>query len=67
LFAGQAAATLVLLQTGPNVVPIFVIPLVGSALGGRYAPWAFVLLAAFVAAAGLANLRQPSATAPGSI
>jgi MFS family permease len=65
LFAGQAATTLVLLQTGPNVVPIVVIPLVGSALGSQYAPWAFVLLAAFVAAAGLVNLRQPSANAPG--
>ena len=63
LFSGQAAATLALLQTGPNVVPIVVIPLVGSALGSRHGPWAFLMLAAFVAAAGIANLRQPSATA----
>src|SRR5215472_3825679 len=66
LFTGQAAATLALIQTGPNVVPMVVIPLVGSALGSRYAPWAFLLLAAFVAAAGLANLRKPPADAPGS-
>jgi len=60
LFTGQAAATLALVQTGPNVVPMVVIPLVGSALGTRYAPWAFFLLAAFVATAGLANLGKPS-------
>jgi MFS transporter, DHA1 family, putative efflux transporter len=60
LFTGQAAATLALVQTGPNVVPMVVIPLVGSALGSRYAPWAFFLLAAFVATAGLANLGKPS-------
>jgi predicted MFS family arabinose efflux permease len=66
LFSDQAAATLAVLQTGPNVVPVVVIPLVGSALDTRHAPWAFLVLAAFVAAAGLLNLRQPSATAPGS-
>jgi len=59
LFPGQATTTLALLQTGPNVVPIVVIPLVGSALDSRHAPWAFLALAAFVAAAGFANLRQP--------
>jgi len=63
LFSDQAAATLAVLQTGPNVVPIFVIPLVGSALGSRHGPWAFLVLAAFVAAAGIANLREPPATA----
>jgi len=66
LFTGQAAATLALVQTGPNVAPMVVIPLVGSALDSRYAPWAFLLLAAFVAAAGLANLGKPSEDAPGS-
>jgi Major Facilitator Superfamily len=66
LFPGQAAATLALAQTGPNVVPIVVIPLVGSALGSRSAPWAFVLLAAFIAAAGIVNFREPPAQVPGS-
>lgn len=61
LFPGQAAATLVLVQTGPNVMPIVVIPLVGSVLGSRHAPWAFVALAAFVAAVGVASLHQPPA------
>ena len=64
LFPGQAAATLVLVQTGPNVMPIAVIPLVGSVLGGRHAPWAFVALAAFVAAVGVASLHQPPASEP---
>ena len=61
LFSGQATTTIALLQTGPNVVPIFVIPLVGSALDTGHAPSAFVALAAFVAAAGIANMRQPQA------
>ena len=38
----------------------------GSALDRQYAPWAFLMLAAFVAAAGIANLRQPPANTPGS-
>ncbi len=50
----------------PNVVPVVVIPLVGSALDSRQAPWAFVVLAGFVAVVGLANLREPSATTPGA-
>jgi MFS family permease len=64
LFPGQAAATLALVQTGPNVMPIVVIPLVGSVLASRYAPWAFVVLAVFVAAAGLASLHQPPVGEP---
>ena len=64
LFPGQAAATLALVQTGPNVMPIVVIPLVGSVLGGPHAPWAFVVLAAFVAAVGLVSLHRPPAGKP---
>jgi len=66
LFAGQATATLALLQTGPNVVPIVAVPLVGSALDARHAPLAFVILAACVAAAGIVNLRPPPASTPGA-
>jgi predicted MFS family arabinose efflux permease len=62
LFPDRATTTLALVQTGPNVVPIFVIPLVGLALGDGRAPLAFVLLAAFVAAAGALNLSAPSAS-----
>jgi hypothetical protein len=43
-------------------MPVVVIPLVGSALGSRHAPWAFVALAAFVAAVGLASLHRPPAS-----
>ena len=65
LFPGKAAATLAIAQTGPNVVPIVVIPLIGSALSGRNGTWAFLILAAFVAAVAVANLRQPPEGRPG--
>lgn len=58
LLRGRAAATLAIIQTGPNVFPIVVIPLIASALGSHHGPWAFLVLAAFVAAAPVANLRQ---------
>jgi hypothetical protein len=60
LFPDRATATLALLQTGPNVVPMLLIPLVGNALDHGHAPLALVLLAAFVAAAGALNLTVPS-------
>jgi len=56
LFPGRAAATLALVQTGPNLVPMLVIPLIGSALASGHASWAFVLLAAFVALSGIASI-----------
>jgi hypothetical protein len=65
-FPGRAAATLAIVQTGPNVIPIVVIPLVGSALGSRHGTSAFLILAAFVAAVAIANLRQPLERAPAS-
>lgn len=64
VFPGRAAATLTLVQTGPNVVPIFVIPLIGSALGSHEGTPAFLILAAFVAAVAIVNLRQPPETTP---
>ncbi len=59
LFPDRATATLALVQTGPNVVPMFVIPLVGTALDHQQAPLAFVLLAVFVAVTALVNLTEP--------
>jgi predicted MFS family arabinose efflux permease len=59
LFPDRATTTLARIQTGPNVVPIFVIPLVGAAIDNGHAPLAFVALAAFVAAAGAVNLSAP--------
>jgi predicted MFS family arabinose efflux permease len=60
LFPDRATSTLALVQTGPNVVPMIVIPLVGSALDHGHAPLAFVLLAAFAAVAAALNLTAPS-------
>jgi len=59
VFPERATATLALIQTGPNIVPMLVIPLVGTALDHRNAPLAFALLAAFVAFAGFVNLSAP--------
>lgn len=61
LFPGRATTTLALVQTGPNVVPVFLIPIVGTALDHGHAPLALLLLAAFVACAGAVNLTAPSA------
>jgi predicted MFS family arabinose efflux permease len=60
LFPDRATATLALVQTGPNVVPMVAIPLVGSALENGHAPLAFIVLAAFVAIVGVLNLSSPS-------
>jgi predicted MFS family arabinose efflux permease len=59
LFPDRATATLAVVQTGPNVVPMIVIPFVGTALDHGHASLAFVLLAVFVGLAGLANLVPP--------
>lgn len=63
LFPERRAAALALLQTGPNVVPMIVIPLVGKAADHGDAPLGFILLAAFVVLAGVANLAPPAARA----
>jgi predicted MFS family arabinose efflux permease len=63
MYPGRATSTLALVQTGPNVVPIFVIPLVGSALDQGHASLALILLAVFVASAGVANVRAPAEAA----
>jgi hypothetical protein len=60
LFPDRATSTLALVQTGPNVVPMIVIPFVGTALDQGHAPLAFILLAVFVAFAAALNLRRPS-------
>jgi hypothetical protein len=45
------------LQTGPNLAPMVIVPLVGASLDRGYGTAAFVLLGIFVALAGLTNLR----------
>src|SRR5262249_46859700 len=59
LVPDPAATTPARMQTGPDVGPVFVIPLVGKALDRGHAPLALLLLAAFVAAAGAVNLTAP--------
>jgi len=66
IFPGRAAATLAIVQSGPNVVPIVVIPLVGSALGSGHGTSAFLILAAFVATVAVAGLHQPPESTPAS-
>lgn len=66
LFPSAPAATLSFLQTGPNLVPMVVVPLVGAALGGGYGPAAFAVLGVFVALAGLANVRPPAVQTGGA-
>jgi hypothetical protein len=53
-------AGLGLLQVGANAFPIPVVPLFGAVLAGGDAELAFLLMAAFVALAGLANARPAS-------
>ena len=43
------------IQTGPNLVPMVVIPIVGSALDSGHRPAAMAALAAFMAVAALLN------------
>jgi hypothetical protein len=44
-----------LLQTGPNIVPMAVVPLVSAALDAGHGPVAFLALTAFVAVVAVAN------------
>jgi predicted MFS family arabinose efflux permease len=57
LFPNNPAAVLAFLQTGPNLAPMVIIPLVGVSLERGYSTAAFVLLGVFVALAGLANVH----------
>ena len=60
LFPAEPVAPLSLLLLIANSVPIVAIPLVGSALSGGDGEAAMLVIAAFVAAAGLLNLRPPT-------
>ena len=66
LYPARATATLALVQTGPNVVPMLVIPFVGTALDHHRAPLAFALLGGFVALAGALNLSAPHTARKGA-
>jgi predicted MFS family arabinose efflux permease len=55
LFPQSPAEVIALLQTGPNVVPMAVVPLVGAALDAGHGPAAFVALAGFTVVVAVAN------------
>jgi MFS family permease len=57
LLADDPVLSLTFLTVGANAMPIFAIPLIGSALADGHGEAAFAILAVFVALAGLANLR----------
>jgi hypothetical protein len=57
LLADDPVLSLTFLTVGANAAPIFAIPLFGAALADDHGEGAFAILAAFVALAGLANLR----------
>jgi hypothetical protein len=59
LFPDARAEVIAVLQTGPNVVPMAVIPAIGAALDAGHGAIAWLALAAFLVAAGLLNLRAP--------
>jgi predicted MFS family arabinose efflux permease len=60
LFPSQPVAPTSFLTLIANAMPIAVIPLVGSALEGGHGERALLILAAFVAVAGVLNLRPPA-------
>lgn len=62
LFPRSPAEVIALLQTGPNVVPMAVVPLVGAALDADHGPAAFLALAGFVAVVAVANAGRWSIT-----
>jgi predicted MFS family arabinose efflux permease len=57
LFPPEPVAPMSFLTLIANAMPIAVIPLIGSALEGGHGERAFLILAAFVAVAGVLNLR----------
>ncbi len=59
LFPDARAEVIAVLQTGPNIVPMAVIPAIGAALDAGHGAVAWLALAAFVVAAGILNLRAP--------
>ena len=59
LFPDARAEVIAVLQTGPNVVPMVVIPAVGAALDSGHGTVAWLVLAAFLVAAAVLNLRAP--------
>jgi hypothetical protein len=57
LLEDDPVLSLTFLTVGANAAPIWAIPLIGSALSDGHGEAAFLVLAAFVALAGVTNLR----------
>lgn len=64
LFPRSPSAAVALLQSGPNVVLMAVIPIVGAALDGGHGDVAFLVLAGFMALAALANATRAAVEEP---
>jgi hypothetical protein len=60
LFPPEPVAPLSLLLLIANSVPMIAIPLMGSAMAGGDGESAMLAIAAFIALAGLLNLRPPT-------
>ncbi|HEX6116152.1 MAG TPA: MFS transporter [Solirubrobacterales bacterium] len=60
LFPAEPVAPLALLLLFTNTVPVFAIPIVGSALEAGNGETAMLVIAGFVAVAGVLNLRPPT-------
>ena len=65
LLAGDPVLSLTFLTVGANATPIWAIPLIGSVLSSGDGEVAFLVLAGFVALAGIANLRPAMRPGPG--
>jgi hypothetical protein len=57
------AAAIAVLQTGPNVLPMAIVPLVGALLDAGHGPAAFFGLAGLVAIAAVANAGRQTGVA----
>jgi predicted MFS family arabinose efflux permease len=59
LFPDARAEVMAVLQTGPNVVPMAVIPAIGAALDAGHGAVAWLALAVYLVVAAVINLRAP--------
>ncbi len=64
LFPDNRAEVIAFLQTGPNIVPMIVVPIIGAALDAGNGPAAWLAIAAFLVVAAAVNAGRPPADAP---
>jgi predicted MFS family arabinose efflux permease len=63
LFPDSRAEVIAFLQTGPNIVPMIVVPIIGAALDAGNGPAAWLAIAAFLVVAAAVNAGRPPAEA----